>query len=68
MPTLIKRSLNSFPNYKIKSICKDKLNVAKMTSSFFDRVETTVGKGEILVTSIFFFSHSFFQSFPFNSL
>ena len=43
---------NSLPNDKILEVTKlkafadDKLNVAKMTISLFDRVENTVGKGE----------------------
>ena len=31
---------------KLKAFADDKLNVAKMTISLFDRVENTVGKGE----------------------
>ena len=44
--------LNHLPNDKIlevtklKSFADDKLNVAKMMISLFDRVENTVGKGE----------------------
>ena len=49
---LLKSTLNSFPNNnildetKLKAFADDKLNVAKMTISHFDRVENTVGKGE----------------------
>ena len=44
--------LNSFPNDKIldtiklKAFANNKLNIAKMTISPFDRAENTVGKGE----------------------
>ena len=44
--------VNSLPNYKILDVTKlkafadDKLNIAKMMISPFDRVENTVGKGE----------------------
>ena len=44
--------LNSLPNDKIVEVTKlkafadDKLNIAKMMNSLFDRVENTVGKGE----------------------
>ena len=31
---------------KLKAFADDKLNVAKMTISLFDRVENTVGRGE----------------------
>ena len=43
---------NPLPNYKILEVTKlktfadDKLNVAKMMISLFDRVENTVAKGE----------------------
>ena len=65
-------SLNPFPQDKIldqtklKAFADDKLNVTKMIISVFDRVENTVGKGEIACTSNFSFSHSVFQkaSFP----
>ena len=45
-------SFNPFPNDKIldtiklKAFADDKLNIAKMTVSPFDRVKTAVGKGE----------------------
>ena len=35
-----------FGQDQIQSIADDKLNVARMTISLFDRVENTVGKGE----------------------
>ena len=44
--------INSLPNDKIldvtklKALADDKLNIAKMANSLFDRVEKTVGKGE----------------------
>ena len=44
--------INSFPNDKIldltklKAFADDKLKIAKMRISLFDRVENTVGKGE----------------------
>ena len=45
-------NLNSLPNVKIldvtklESLADNKLNIAKMMISPFDRVENTVGKGE----------------------
>ena len=62
--------INSLPNDKIwdvtklKAFADDKLYIGKMTISFYDRVrEKTLWEREkILVTSIFSFSHSFFQS------
>ena len=62
------KTLHSLPNDKIsdwsklKAFADDKLDVVKVMISLFDRVEFTVGKGENLVTSIFSFSHSVFQS------
>ena len=47
-----KPPFNSVPNNKMLDITKlkafadDKLNIAKMTISLYDRVENTVGKGE----------------------
>ena len=38
---------------KLKAFADDKLEVAKWMISFIDRVENTVGKGEMLVTRIF---------------
>ena len=49
---MIMMKLNSLPNNKILDLTKleafaaDKLNVAKMTISLFDRVENTGGKRE----------------------
>ena len=46
------KPFNTLPNNKILDVTKlktfsdDKLNVAKMTISLFDRVENTVEKGE----------------------
>ena len=64
----LKKSFNPFPKNKIlnwiklKAFADDKLNFAKMTISLFDRVENTVGKGEImLVTSVLSFSHCVFH-------
>ena len=60
--------LNSVSNdkvldkYKLKAFGDDKIDVAEMMISLLDRVEDTVGKGEMMVTSIFSFSHSVFQS------
>ena len=45
---------------KLKSFANDKLNVAKMIISVFDRVEN-VGKGEIACTSHFSSSHNVFK-------
>ena len=56
---LHQRQVNSFTNNKIldmtklKTFADDELKVAIMTISLFDRVKNTVGKGEMLVTSIF---------------
>ena len=48
---------------KLKVFADDKLSIAKLTISLYDRVENTVRKQEkMLVTSIFSFSHSVFQS------
>ena len=60
--------LNSVSNdkvldqYKLKAFADDKIDVAEMMISLLDRVEDTVGKGEMMVTSIFSFSHGVFQS------
>ena len=43
---------------KLKAFADDRLNIAKMTISLFDRVE----KEKMLVTSIFSFSHIVFKS------
>ena len=45
---------------KLKVFADDKLNVAKMTMSVFDRAENTVGKGKMLVNSISPLFHSIF--------
>ena len=58
---------NSSPNDKLLNVTKlkafaaDKLNVAKMMISLFDRVEKTVGKGENAACQHFLF---FPQCFP----
>ena len=44
----------------------DKLNVSKVMISLFGRVENTVGKEKMLVTSIFSSSRSAFQSLIFK--
>ena len=60
---------NSFPHDKIlnktklKAFADDKLNVTKKIISVFDRVENTVGKGEIAFTSNFSISHNVFKRF-----
>ena len=46
---------------KLKAFADDKLNVTKMIVSVFDRVENIVGKGEIVCTSNFSFSHNVFK-------
>ena len=58
---------NSLPNDKILGSTKleafsgNKINVALKIISIFDRVENTEGKGKLLVTSIFCFSHNVFK-------
>ena len=60
--------MNPLPNdksldmTKLKAFAYHKLKVAKLMIFLFDRVENTVGKGEMLVSSIFSFSQSVFQS------
>ena len=50
---------------KLKAFADDKMNVAKMMIYVFDRPENIVGKGKMLVTSIFYFSHNVFKKpFP----
>ena len=46
---------------KLKAFADDKLNISKMTISLCDRVENTVEKKKMLVTSIFLL---FPQCFP----
>ena len=48
---------------KLKAFADDKLNVTKMIISVFDRVEKIVGKGEIVCTSNFSFSHNDLKGF-----
>ena len=63
--------VNSVPNVeflddtKLKAFADNKLSFAKMMISLFDTVENTVGKGKMLVTSIFSFSNHVFQSLVF---
>ena len=58
---------NSLPNDKIldwsklKVFADNKIKVLKMMIFVFDRVENTVGKEKMLVTSIFSFSHNVFK-------
>ena len=52
---------------KLKAFADDKINVTKMTISFFDRVENKCGKGENAVYQHFSFSHRVFFLKP-NSL
>ena len=64
--SFIHRIINSLPNDKILEVTKlkaftdDNLNIAKMTISLFNRVETLWKKEKKLVTSIFSFSNSVF--------
>ena len=66
IPALTKE-LNPLPDDKIldetklKAFADDKLNVTKMVTSVFNRVENIVGKGEIACTSNFSFSHNVFK-------
>ena len=66
-PCLQSFSINPFPHDKIlgqtklKAFADDKLNVTKMVTSVFDRVENIVGNGEIACTSNFSFSHNVFK-------
>ena len=50
---------------KLKAFADDKLNLAKMIISVFDRVEIIVGKGEIACTSKFSFSHNILKKAAF---
>ena len=47
---------------KLKAFADDKLNIAKMTVSLFDRVENTVGKGENAGSKHFLLFHRVFKS------
>ena len=51
---------------KLKAFADDKFKVDKTMISLFDRVENTVGKGKMLFTSIFSFSHIVFKTCPFQ--
>ena len=46
---------------KFKAFADDNLKVAKMAKFVCDKVENVVGKREMLVTSIFSFSHNVFK-------
>ena len=50
-----------FDMIKLKASEDDKLNVVRMTTFLFDRVENKVGKGKMLVISIFSFFYKCFQ-------
>ena len=50
-----------FHQSKLKVFADYKLKVTKMIMSVFDRVENIVGKGEIVCTSNFSFSHNVFK-------
>ena len=58
---------NPLPDNKIlglpkwKAFADDKLNVTQNVKVVFHRLENIVGKEEMLVTSIFFFSHNVFK-------
>ena len=60
--------MNSLPNDKIldmtklKAFADDKLNVAEMKISLYDKVEDTAGKGENTGYQHFSFSYSVNQS------
>ena len=64
---------NSIPNNKnldmtkLKAFADDKLNIARIMISLYDGVENTMGKGKMLVTSIFSFYHGVFQNFLLSS-
>ena len=69
---LHKMYFNHLPYVKIltlselKAFADDKINAAQMMISVFDRVENIVGKGIMLVTSIFSFSHNVFYFLLFH--
>ena len=46
---------------KLKPVADDKLGVAHMVTCGLERIEDIMGKGEMLLDSIFFFSHNVFQ-------
>ena len=65
-------AFNSLPNVKFFDITKlkacvdDKLNVAKMMISLFDRIEDTMGKGENAGYQHFLLFPRFFEAFSFG--
>ena len=69
MRQILLSAFNPLPNDKILALSKleafaDSIsNVAQMVQSFLISVENIVGKGEMLITSISFFSHNVFKSF-----
>ena len=54
-------SISFNPNPLDKILNQTKLKITKMIISVFDRVENSVGKGEIAFTSNFSFSHNVFK-------
>ena len=64
-----KKRIKSLPNdkildwskFKVHVFAEDKLNVARIMISVSDGLENIVGKGEMLVTSTFSFSHNVFK-------
>ena len=68
LAVLCEEGINPFSNdnildvTKLKAFADDKLNIAKLTISLCDTVENTGNWEKMLVTSIFSFSHSVFQS------
>ena len=64
--------LNSLPNdkflnlSKLKAFADDKVNLAEKLKLVLGGVENIVGKEEMLVTSIFTFSHNVFKRLPFQ--
>ena len=63
----MKRIVNSLPNDKIlhwsesKEFADDRINMTEKLKIVLGRVENMVGKGEMLVTRIFSFSHNVFK-------
>ena len=46
---------------KLKAFADNNINMAEMEQFFFDRVENMVGKGEMLIISIFSFFHNVYK-------
>ena len=53
---------------KLRAFADDKVNVTSELKFVIGMVENIVGKGKMLVTSIFSFSHNAFKSCPLGSL